>query len=455
MNGTNIIFFDTLGNMKFSKRYFETISNIQSPTGEISNGAFLFSGVMDGVHGLLLKADSSGQLLFSSGYGDSLNWTVSTDAFTLTTGNILTLGYNRDFADDNFDLVVSKFDSQGNFITGRKLDVDVHDISNRILTLNSSEFLITSVNYLFPILTGKLFILKIDSNANIIWSKYYSAGFDIPTVTDMVHADDGSSYFMIASSYILKIDSNGNPLWLLQILANEEFSGSTLKLIHNNLLIAGNLKTDSIHSSHGTILEMDTSGQILWAKKITLYGNNEAGAAAMVNNSIFVAGNVTVDSTKRDYYFISKTFAGSTLGCDEEIFEDISIVYYQVTDSDVAATVKPFGKQYSTTWEQTESGVLSNYCSDNLVEEVTDSFSCLVFPNPFTTTTTITLTSYTAPFNVKLFDELGREAPLQFHSTQQGNHTVLAIDRGALLSRMYFLSITSQEKREVVKVMAE
>ncbi|MEO5673115.1 MAG: hypothetical protein ABIQ74_00575 [Chitinophagales bacterium] len=97
----------------------------------------------------------------------------------------------------------------------------------------------------------------------------------------------------------------------------------------------------------------------------------------------------------------------------------------------------------------------------------------------FTTSTTITLTKYTAPFNVQLFSssafpkknrdrsgtfskwrreaeeksfELGREVPLQFHSTQQGSRTVLIIDRSALPGCMYFLSITSKEKREV-KVM--
>jgi hypothetical protein len=56
---------------------------------------------------------------------------------------------------------------------------------------------------------------------------------------------------------------------------------------------------------------------------------------------------------------------------------------------------------------------------------------------------------------VQLFDELGREVPLQLHTTQQGSHTLLTIERGALLSRMYFLSITSKEKREVEKVMVE
>jgi hypothetical protein len=90
-----------------------------------------------------------------------------------------------------------------------------------------------------------------------------------------------------------------------------------------------------------------------------------------------------------------------------------------------------------------------------VADTVNQQNEILIFPNPFTTTTTITLTDYTAPFNVQLFDEVGREAPLQFHSTQQGSRIVRTIDRGALPSGMYFLSITSKEKREVVKVMVE
>ncbi|MBA3647454.1 MAG: T9SS type A sorting domain-containing protein [Chitinophagales bacterium] len=88
-------------------------------------------------------------------------------------------------------------------------------------------------------------------------------------------------------------------------------------------------------------------------------------------------------------------------------------------------------------------------------ENIANTSQLRISPNPFTTSTTITLTNCLTPFSVQLFDELGREAPLQFHSTQQGSQTVLTIDRGALPSGMYFLSITSIEKREVVKVMVE
>jgi len=88
------------------------------------------------------------------------------------------------------------------------------------------------------------------------------------------------------------------------------------------------------------------------------------------------------------------------------------------------------------------------------VSEISNS-SFQISPNPFSNSTTITLTNHTTPFNLQLFDELGREAPLQYRTTQQGSNTMLTIDRGELLSGMHFLSITSKEKREVVKLMVE
>lgn len=89
------------------------------------------------------------------------------------------------------------------------------------------------------------------------------------------------------------------------------------------------------------------------------------------------------------------------------------------------------------------------------INSIINDFSFSTFPNPFTTSTMLTLTNYTAPFNVNLFNELGKETSFQFHTTQQDNNTQLTIERGELPAGIYFLSITSKEKREVVKLVVE
>jgi hypothetical protein len=90
--------------------------------------------------------------------------------------------------------------------------------------------------------------------------------------------------------------------------------------------------------------------------------------------------------------------------------------------------------------------------SNNISPKETD---VIIIPNPLTTSTTITLPSLRKISNVKLFDELGREVSLTSQSSQQENKTQLTIERGNLVSGMYFLSITSNEKKEVMKLMIE
>lgn len=88
-------------------------------------------------------------------------------------------------------------------------------------------------------------------------------------------------------------------------------------------------------------------------------------------------------------------------------------------------------------------------------EHIANPPRLMVNPNPFTTSTTITLTNYTAPFNLQLFDESGREVPLQYNTRQQNGRTTFIIDRSELRSGMYFLSVASGERREVMKVVVE
>jgi len=92
-----------------------------------------------------------------------------------------------------------------------------------------------------------------------------------------------------------------------------------------------------------------------------------------------------------------------------------------------------------------DGGVLSDNTG---VADMQNDESDFVFP--FSISTIITLTNYSVPFNVQLFDELGREALLQYHSSQQANNTIITVDRGELKSGLYFLSIISKEEKRLL-----
>jgi hypothetical protein len=390
--GINFICFDTLGHLKFQKRYFAD-QLIEHPVGHVAGKNFLFSGSIPGIHGSLFKTDSLGILQFSKGYGDTLNWTVSTDALLLQSGNSLSLGLNRDFSDNNFDLVIAKLDAEGNLIFCKRLDIDTHELSKKICIISPNEFLVSGTVTDIAQGHNDILMLKIDSDANVNFCKRYLSPFKSLDVLDFIYAKEGFGYFLLSTldsgstqlyPAVLKVDSSGHALWLHRLMSSENFSATHLKMIRQNLLISGNLKieTDTSEINKGVFLEMDSAGELLWTKSLTLYGNNTLNAACSIGGSVYLAGSVTVSPLPRDYYFVAKTFEGNTPGCEEELFNGFSIAEYQISNSDVVVAVSPFGKQYTTNWEQATSGTFSNYCSDNAVIDPSNGSSLIIFPNP-------------------------------------------------------------------------
>lgn len=306
LQGAVLMGIDTLGSLKFQTRFFGTESIIDPPTVNISSSGFLFSGVIPQIHGLLLKTDTTGNITFAVGYGDTLNWTVTTEALQLQSGSIISLGYNRDFADNNFDVTLAKFNLEGTLISGKRVDIDAHDIATNLLLLKSGELLITGITTETPGEKNQLFSLVIDTQMNIIHSKRYSTVFDIEKVIAVSQMEDSSLYLLVKgwdlivnkhATNVLRIDKNLNPELLLRVTANEYFTATDLKAKGNNILLAGNLeiKTDSGTLTSGLVTELSGGGEILWSKRLKLYNNNFLTGIEAIDNTLFLSGTVTVD----------------------------------------------------------------------------------------------------------------------------------------------------------------
>lgn len=101
----------------------------------------------------------------------------------------------------------------------------------------------------------------------------------------------------------------------------KELNGTDLEARNNNILLSGNLEseTDSGVYTNGLVTELASDGEIQWSKQLMLYGRNSLDAIAISGNTLFLAGHVVVDPAEARAFFISKTFAGNALGCEEEV----------------------------------------------------------------------------------------------------------------------------------------
>lgn len=165
----------------------------------------------------LAKTDSGGNLLwskffggFSYDYGNSVQ--QATDGGYIITGGFGSIGagYN--------DVYLIKTDSIGNLLWSQTYRGSGYDSGNSVQQTTDGGYIISGVTDTFAILNCNVYLIKTDSNGNILWSKTFgSTSFDKPNsvqqTTDggyIITGNKGNFGAGYNDVYLIKTDSLGN-----------------------------------------------------------------------------------------------------------------------------------------------------------------------------------------------------------------------------------------------------
>jgi hypothetical protein len=147
----------------------------------------------------------------------------------------------------------------------------------------------------------KMYLLKTDAFGNLVWAKTYN-GKGNACANGIASAGDGK--FIIAGTtnkygeqpdvYILKINSNGDTIWTRTIPGGgSAFTVNTTP--DGNFIVAGEASLYNGEPSYVYLLKVTTDGDTLWTKKYSLgdFGTAYAIAPAPDGNFI-IAGSTTI-----------------------------------------------------------------------------------------------------------------------------------------------------------------
>ncbi len=280
-------------------------------------------------HACFAKFDSLGNFLWNYVDTSNVGYSNFIDLTCDTSGNIYVCGSNENISTgDSSVAILAKFNAAGLLQWEFKYKGNIGIKNNNEfekLAIDNNQNIIVTGNEDWEVYTpySKAFLMKIDPNMNILWTRYYSNGIPYPLCASIstcvyedavsVKVDSGNNIYMFGTfnpgsgnfMFIEKYTTTGNLLWKTIIdstISNPNLYiytfGDVLLNHHNNpVIVGGRAYTDSLNlrrTEFSTIL-LDPNGQIVFN---ALYPNSLllsdiCSVANDLNDNILVTGNIS------------------------------------------------------------------------------------------------------------------------------------------------------------------
>lgn len=282
---------DLNGNKLWSKTFTLNGNSVGVMNIQYQNNALLLVGAYQnaGYFNFVSKLDTAGNVLWSQqiNYGD-IN--INTDIIPLATGFLL-CGH-RDILQGSsytFDITLARYDDGGNLVWAIAHGNSSFDfVCSATATAPNGDIMVAGNYGLRTTLDYDPMLARFDSSGNLIWIKYFydPSGFFTDFIpTDMCATSDGNFAITGFSNntnnnydpHVIIIDSSGNILWAKRLyqISWQEYGNSIICNSQNEIVAAGHY---FFGFDHGNFLaRFDLAGNYLGALQVkNTYRNHTA-----------------------------------------------------------------------------------------------------------------------------------------------------------------------------------
>lgn len=250
-------------------------SVIETSDGYLITGKIVTSdGIGDSV--LLLKLDFNGNTLWYKFFGRN-TWAWGNDLLQQSDNSIIIVGTTQVSFGFPADVFLIKSDSDGNEIWKRTHRHSGNQVSSSIIA-SQNNFLVLGTSSDSSNRDSNIFLMKLDSDGRELWYKQYGGlgretGYQISKV--------GTNYLIIGSTnsygngkydvYILKIDSNGNVLWEKTVGSPADEYGRSIFQVSDKIVITANTFKETGRSLDQYFITLNQNGDLTFNET---YGTN-------------------------------------------------------------------------------------------------------------------------------------------------------------------------------------
>jgi len=219
------LYVDAYSQMTFQKSFGDTFGDEAHKIMQTVDSGFVITGYTSGLgsggqDAFLMKTDKDGNEEWFKTYG-GLNQDIGNGLCSSLSGGYIMAGYTGSYGAGFDDIYVLKADSNGNTLWSKALGGAGTDRANSVTQSSDGSIYIAGDTYSYGSGSSDGIIIKTDSAGNVLWSKTFGGAL-YEIFFSIVSNTDGSVLALGATStngvgnedfYLVKIDANGNLIW--------------------------------------------------------------------------------------------------------------------------------------------------------------------------------------------------------------------------------------------------
>lgn len=232
----------------------------------------------------VMKIDTIGEVIWTKEYSG-----VLATQMCVTQNEIVITGFgNPSWEDEDFNVI--KIDLEGNLIWHKTYNSpDKKSDISFSLTKDGHSLLLAGASSDKVSINKNIYLVKIDSNGDTLWSKSYSIGSS-STATSTLTTKDGyiiGGYFTQNNEdgiFIHKIDKEGNTLFIQTHLDTQSLLLNQIIENHKGYMLAGSIGSLSPQAHDVYIMQTDYEGNKLWSR--TYGGTKDDRGRSIVKSNL-------------------------------------------------------------------------------------------------------------------------------------------------------------------------
>ena len=256
---------------------------------------------------------------FAKTYGGTdLNWAYSVQQ--TSDGGYIVAGETWSFGAGGWDIFLINTDANGNIIWAKTYGGTDWDKASSVQQTSDGGYIVAGWTESFGAGWADIFLIKTDTNGNIIWAKTYG-GTSRDVASSVQQTSDGG--YIVAGwtdswggILLIKTDANGNVMWAKTYGGTyNDRASSVQQTSDGGYIVAGWTRSFGAGDYDVFLIKTDASGNIIWAKT---YGGTYSDHAYSVQQTsdggYIVAGRTSSFGAGGGNFFLIKTDANGNIG---------------------------------------------------------------------------------------------------------------------------------------------